>query len=289
MKKNLYLTGIIVSVVMLGSAVFAQNTIVDNKKIDDINQTIREKQATIARIDSRLINLVDYSAAIKAVTFELDSLLVNKPETEMGRKLQKVEVSQKTKALNLLLKKQKTFSKYSVQKVDRDALTLQIAQLEAQKNAIFQAYVVDTKVPKELSPKELRRRDRGFDARHQDLTANREERIETNSAKREDLTFRKLENNPVYGDSSGFMGIISNQYFAPVIFRFRSLDGGENKDLLLGPGKVVEEKLIPGTYVVTFWSGARQIGEASKFTVDAVVTKYDGAPCHWWAYQPRYN
>ncbi|MFA5131659.1 MAG: hypothetical protein WC467_04600 [Patescibacteria group bacterium] len=288
MRKNLYLTGIIISMVMLGSAVFAQNTISDQKKIDDINAAIREKQATIARIDSRLVNLVDYSAGIKKATLEIDSIESEKPETETGRKLQKIEVKQKMTALNVLLKKQKTFSKYSGKKVERDALAAQIIKLEAEKNAIFQAYITDTKVPTELSPKELRMRDRGFDARHQDLNANREERIEYNSAKREDLTFRKLENNPVYGDSSGFMGIISNQYFVPVIFRFKSLDGGENKELLIGPGKIIEEKLIPGTYEVTFWNGSRQIGTPSKFTVDAVITKYDGAPCHWWAYQPRF-
>lgn len=288
MKKNLILTVIIMSMIVSSGAVFAQNTRADQQKIDDIAYAISQKRAEIARIDARLINLVDYSAAIKAVSFEIDSLLLSKPETETGQKLQKIEVNQKMSALNVLLKKQKTFGKYAGKKVERDALTVQIAQLETQKNAIFQTYITDTKVPKELSPKELRMRDRGFDARHQDLTANREERIESYSAKSAGLTFQKLKNNPVLGDTLSLKGIISNQYVVPVAFKFTPLDGGESKTLLVGPGKVIEESLVPGKYQVTFWNGGRQIGQPSTFTVNAVVTSYDGAPCHWWVYQPRY-
>jgi hypothetical protein len=136
-----------------------------------------------------------------------------------------------------------------------------------------------TTIPGELGYIKSDRLFRGLEYRHAD-------RVETNEARREELTFQKLKQNPVIGDSLGLMGIISNKYYMPITFKFSPLDGGESKSLLVGSGRIITEKLIPGKYLVHYLNGGREICEPQKMTVSSVINSYDGIDCHWFAYMP---
>ena len=111
-------------------------------------------------------------------------------------------------------------------------------------------------------------------------------RLQSNVIRRQELVFKKLEQNPVYGSELGFKGIIDNKYAYPVTFKFTPLDGGESKSVFVLAGKMQIETLVPGTYAVQFLDGGRELCSPSIFTVNAVINSYGGTPCHWFAYMP---
>ncbi len=138
-------------------------------------------------------------------------------------------------------------------------------------DSIMYADVTNIGVPKEMTPRQENRRTRA------------------NVVRREELVYQKLASNPVLGNGTeGLGGIISNQYIVPVIFKFTPQNGGESKSILVEPQGIIEDNLIPGLYLVSFWDGGRQLGHPIQITVNAAVMNYNGLECHWFVYMPRF-
>lgn len=278
-KMRVFLALIILGII--ASSAFGQKVLVDQKKVNDLTRKISECKIRLNRLNSELANLVDYSGEVKKINREIDSLNKVSPLTGHGQKLKDLALAQKTKELKQIYKKQSRFSSSSWKQVERDSLAARVKRYENQKNNIFESYITDNSVPKELTPREEDRRERGLNIRKQD-------RIETNSAKREDLVFNKLKDNPVLGDKYGFKGFVANDYATPVVFKFTPLDGGESKSPLVAAHSLLEEKLIPGIYQVSFFSGGRELGKPIVVSVNSVITTYNGISCHWYVYMPNY-
>ena len=266
---------------IIASSAFGQKVLVDQKRVNDLTEKITECKIKLNRLNTELANLIDYSGEIKKINKEIDSLNKVSPLTGYGQKLKDMALEQKTKELKLLFKKQSRFSSSSWKQVERDSLMARVKRYENQKNNIFESYITDNSVPKELTPREEDRRERGLNIERQTTKQN-------NIARRENLTFDKLDANPILGDKYGFKGFISNDYGTPVIFKFTPLDGGESVSPLVAAHSLVEQKLIPGLYQVSFFSGGRELGKPIQISVNTVITTYKGVTCHWYVYMPNY-
>jgi|GEM_PF-5408982 len=248
MKKNVFFLAVAV-IMMAASSSFAQKVLVEQKKTNDLNSKIRECNVKIAQYTNDLDNAYDYSGDIKRSTKQIDSLNKLTYDTQHGRELRDAKVKGIAEELRLLEKKQKTYVRSSWKISAKDALIAQVKKYEAEKEQIFQAYVTDTKVPVELSKREVKLRKNGLEIRHDD-------RVETNQARLEDLGYKKLANSSVIADSiNGYEGIIANiTRYDKIEFLIYSVDEAGNRisveevAFVTNPGDRLKYNLLPGTY-----------------------------------------
>ena len=274
-KKNFFLVAFIV----LATSVFAQMSTPDNNKVRALDKEINRLEKVIGDRNKEMVNLSDYSTLIKKEQVSLDSLRALDPKTAYGLKLKDKAVKDKSDFLNALVKKQNKFESESWKFKEIKSLSAQLVEYKSDREVIFQNYIADSGTQKELGCVQTKRLFRGLAVRHAD-------RIETNEARREELTFDKLKQNPVYGDSLGLSVIIANKYWMPITFQFTPMDGGESKSILVYPGKVIKKMFVPGKYLVSYLNGGREICESRQVTVNAVINDYNGMDCHAFVYMP---
>jgi hypothetical protein len=279
MKKAVKVLAVIILGMMATINMFSQTVIADKGKVKDLTQKIRECEIQIERLNHDLSGVVDYSSEINGLKADINTISSAKSANQNEQRAKDSTLTVKRYELGQLQEKQKAFAPLEWKKVKRDALAVQLKKYTEEKNRLFDQYVANTNVPKELTPREERRRLRG-------LHITREDRVETNITRREELTFKKYESNPVIGDKQGFMGIIANDYSVPLIFKFEPLDGGESISPLVKARTMEEHKLIPGKYRVRFLNGGKEICDPIIISVNSVVTTYAGISCHWYTYMP---
>ena len=278
---------ILMVAIVASVSAFAQMSSTDKEKIHALDKEISQLQKLIDVRNSELINLIDYTKEIKLSGIELDSLKLSSPKTVYGLKLKDQSLKEKNEFLKSLKKRQAKFEMEKWKFEDVKTLGSSLESYKVTKESILQHYLASSETPKELGCAQERRLYRG-------LTYSHDNRIETNEARREDLTFQKLKKNPLIGDSLGLMGIIVNKFYLPISFKFTSLDGGENKSILVGPGKMVKEKLITGNYLVTCFDGGRQIGKSREVSCNSILNRYVDKinnqdvdiSCHWYVFMP---
>lgn len=245
-------------------------TISERRKDVALENKISEYRDKISSLNKQLEKLIDYSGEVKSLQRELDTLNATSPSTDFGRELKARAIKEKQKELKTILKKQADYTSASWKRVERDSLLARVARFDNKDNQMFEKQVTSNATPDELTRLELKRR------------------IFGHYNKREDLVFEKLKSNPMYGDHTSLMGVMANDYYVPLVFKITPLDGGESKAPLVASGQVLQEKLVPGTYMVSFFDGGHEIGCPIKITVNAVVTSFKGIDCHWYAYMPRF-
>jgi hypothetical protein len=266
---------------------FAQMSTADKAKVSFLNKEIGRLQRLIDARNFELVNLIDYTKEIKLAEVEIDSLKSSSPKTVYGLKFKGQALKERAEFLKSLKKKQVEFEMKKWKIEDTKTLSLSLDDYKASRESILQRCLSDSETPKELGCIQEKRLYRGLEYKHAD-------RVETNEARRENLTFEKLKKNSIIGDSLGLMGIIINKYYVPITFKFTSLDGGENKSILVGPGKVIQWKLITGNYLVTCFDGGRQLGQPREVSANTVLNRYVDKvdnhdvdiECHWYAYMP---
>lgn len=144
-----------------------------------------------------------------------------------------------------------------------------LAEIQRFRQEQFDKIALSTDIPKEMGKTTMQRRQ------------------QSNVVRREELTFQKLANNPVIGDSSGYQGIIKNMSkWKGVTFRIVSKNGGESKSFYVGPNGSVRDKLIPGIYTVSFLDGNKKLSPDIEISSGVTIDSFDGEPCHWFAYWP---
>ena len=277
MKKKMFFLTV---VMMAAVSVYGQMSSYDKNKIKDVNQEIGRLEKQIAERNIEIVDIIDYGPNIKIVQHEIDSISKLTFATDLGNSDKAKTLTAKNKTLHAFVIKQNA-SKNNFWKIaDRDSMLVKVTRYKALRDEIFQRYTAKT-LPEELSSYELAKRLRGVEL-------ERTIRLENERARRAELTFKKLKNNKVIGDSiNGFTGVIANRYWRSIKFQFVPLDEGEHKSIEVGPGRIITEKLIPGRYLVHFFDGDKELGQPKKMTVGLEVTSYDGIDCHWFAYMPN--
>ncbi len=250
----------VVIIAMTASSTFAQKVLVDQNKVDDLTAKIQECKVKIARNNNDLAKAYDYSTDINKLKSEIDTLNKKSFDTEYGKTLRDASVKGKIEELKALQKKQNLYTSLSWKRTENEALLLQIKKYESEKSRIFDTYVAETSVPKELTRLEVKRRERGLKIGEKDMLltveTKRENRIENNQAKREDLGFQKMLNGTVKADSIlGYEGFVWNlTTYSRILFVIRSVDSHgkvssvETVSFLTSPGQRVTYNLIPGEY-----------------------------------------
>lgn len=288
MRKLSVLLAVVV-IVMTATSVFAQRIVVDKAKVNELTKKISECQSKIDKINIELLSLADYSADIKKSQLEIDSLNKADPQTSYGQNVKKQALNQKNEEMQNLLKKQVEFNSVSYKKVELDSLSSKIKRYENEKTRLFEGYIVDNSVPKELTPREKNRRERG-------LKIRRADRIETNQARREELGFEKLAASPVKVDSitGGYEGFIWNlSTHSRVTFKVFSVDdygkvsSVQKISLFTSPGERKTYYLLPGEYYCVVSIGGSKIGDWS-FDVTPQLNYVLGEWTHWEVHREGY-
>lgn len=250
----------VVIIAMTANSVRGQKVIVDQKKVDDLTAKIQECKVKIARNNNDLAKAYDYTSDINKLKSEIDTLNKKSFDTEYGKTLRDASVKGKVEELKTLQKKQNLYTNISWKKTENEALLVQIKKYESEKSRIFDSYVAETSVPKELSRRELKLRKRGLEIGEKDMLltveTKRENRIENNQAKREDLGFQKMLNATVNADPvNGYEGFVWNlTNYTKVNFTIYSIDDYgkvslvETVSFLTNPGERKIYNLIPGAY-----------------------------------------
>ncbi len=103
---------------------------------------------------------------------------------------------------------------------------------------------------------------------------------------RENLSTKKSLREVLVSED-GLEGIIGNDYFLPITFILRPLNGGEKAAFLLESKTRMTVDLIPGDYLVHFFNGGREVCLPVPMRVSLQRKFYKGESCHWFIYMPR--
>ncbi len=249
---------------MAASSIFAQRIIADKAKVNDLTIKIKEHQMRIDRFNNDLQDVADYSAEVKKLQSEINAINQGVPQTMGEQRAKDRALKQRTDNLQQLFKKQSKFTSLSWKRVERDTLIARVKRYENEKNRIFETYVTDTKVPKELNPREKNRRERG-------LKVTADTRKEANQDTLEKMGIRKLNNSPVKADPiNGYEGFVFNlSQDANIQFKIYSTDDNGQKSnveelsFFTKPGDKVVHKLLPGYYCCVGSIEGKEIGRVN--------------------------
>lgn len=277
MKKMISITVLVLVTVLC----FGQKVLVDQRKVDDLDSKIRECNVKIAQYTNDLLQVYDYSGDINRLKKTVDSLNKLTYDTQHGRELRDAKVKGVAEELKMLEKKQKAYVAQSWKISSKEALLTQVKKYEAQKEQLFQGYITDNSVPKELSRREVKLRKNGLSIRHDD-------RIETNQARLEELGYTKMLNSSVNADSiNGYEGYVINlSTRSKITFAIYSIDAYgkrsnvETVSFFTQPGEKKMYNLLPGKYYCLVSCQGSPIG---NWTFDVTPQKHYvlGEWCHW--------
>lgn len=160
----------------------------------------------------------------------------------------------------------------------KDSLTIldkkdRVEELQNRRNQIFDQ-ITSAEIPGEVSPCELRKRNR------------------SNNLRRQEVVLEKVEGSLAViqpsGLKAGYKVIVSNEYYMPTTFLITPVNGGDKTSLLLDQDRRETIFLAPGSYTVTFLNGGNPIGRSAVFNIDGSVHNYKGEECFAFVYMPRW-
>lgn len=160
-------------------------------------------------------------------------------------------------------------------------------QTRQERENIFRRYATASDVPKELTPREFRRRQR---ADFLKITERKDEiiikKIEASISSPSSPGSPSIDPSGSSVANAGYKVIVANDYPLPIKFTFQPLDGRQNESVLVNPSKKEVKYLLPGKYLVSFEGGGNSLNKT--LTVDGTVQVYKGEDCFGFAYMPRF-
>ncbi|MCX6794989.1 MAG: hypothetical protein NTY31_03350 [Candidatus Falkowbacteria bacterium] len=157
-----------------------------------------------------------------------------------------------------------------------------IADLKQERENIFRRYATASDVPKELSRRELNRRQRAYVIRREDLVL---QKVEANISSSASPSINP-SNSPT--TNAGYKIILANDYVLPTLFTISPLNGGDKTSALVDPRQTTEMYLLPGVYEVSFFSGNSFSKETDILKVDGSKRIFRGKEYFGGAYMPRF-
>jgi len=158
-----------------------------------------------------------------------------------------------------------------------------IDNLEKEREIIFYGYTTAASLPKEFSPKELRRRQRAYVIRREELVLGK---VERNLSSFAPSSLNNSSNSPA--TDNGLMVIVDNQCPLFVKFQFSPLDGGERRSIGVDPTKMETIYLTPGKYTVAMYKGGN-FTEEHILHINGEKHLYRGKECFGFVYMSRYQ
>ncbi|MFA6194561.1 MAG: hypothetical protein WC719_02330 [Patescibacteria group bacterium] len=206
------------------------------------------------------------------------------------------QTKQESRQINALEKEiKKTFKEIDV--LTKDSLTIhradtyhltyvrneisrkkqQIADLQKYRDNLFLSFTLTREVPKEASRREIKLRQRGNYLRRQELVI---EKVEANLS--------SVDPSNLSATKGGYKVIVANDYVMTVTFIITSIDGGENKTVVIDPFKKINIYLVPGKYSVATLNGSSQSCADSQITINGSTHVFKGEECFNFIYMPRF-
>lgn len=162
-----------------------------------------------------------------------------------------------------------------------------IADLERERENIFRRYATASDVPKELAPREFRRRQR---ADFLKITERKDEiiikKIEARISSPSSSISPSIDPSGSPVANAGYKVIVANDYPLPIMFTFHPLDGRQDESQLVSPSKKEVKYLLPGKYIVSFEGGGNSLDRL--LTIDGTTQVFKGEDCFGFAYMPRF-
>ena len=146
---------------------------------------------------------------------------------------------------------------------------LWLDSLDKMRKKIILGYI-GAEVPKEISKEEVKKRNRSFIIRRQEIVLK-------------NVTSSSLST----ADSKGYKVIIGNDYSSTISFQIKGMNGGGSTSVLLEPRKKEEIYLLPGEYQVLFFKGNVPIGGGAVLSVDGTERIFKGEKCFGYVYMPQ--
>lgn len=173
------------------------------------------------------------------------------------------------------IKEKIEYLKFSADSVGTDAklssLTEKLVRLQAQRDSLIWRFISDEKIPRELSPGELKAR------------------LRANIVRRQEMVLGKIESGLLTdtdGQQRGLKVIVANDYWRDITFKINPTNGGERVSVNVVPGKQDEIFLIPGNYIVSYFVGGQEVGQPQPLTIDGAKHKYRNQDCFGFVYMP---
>lgn len=271
---------VLLSLAIMATSALAQ-TIQEKKQIRALESEIRKIKRDAAILENKLS--FDYSDQISALNSRnvvlVKMISIEKDSARRAKLEDSISINKETAAR--LAYRSISVDREDVQQ-DIKVKNKKIASLEKERDNIFFRYATTRSVPVELSPRELKRRQRSNVLRREDLVLAK---IEANISASSSSTSINPSNSSV--SSAGYKVILVNDYVLPVSFVIRPIDGGEKKTIIVPASKKDVVYLIPGRYEVSFFQGAN-LHNTDILTVDGSTHRYDGEDYFGFAYMSRF-
>ncbi len=271
---------VLLSLAIMATSALAQ-TVQEKKQIRALEGEIRKIKRGVAILENTLS--FDYSDQISALNSRnlvlVKMISIEKDSIRRSKLEDSISINKETAAR--LAYRSISVNRKDVQN-DIDAKKDRIADLEKERDNIFFRYATTRAVPAEISPRELRRRQRSNFLRRDDLVL---EKIEANISGTPSSASISPSNSSV--SNAGYKVILANDYFLPISFIIRPINGGEKKTIVVSAAKKDVIYLIPGRYEVDFFQGTNPHG-TDILTIDGSVQRYKGEDCFGFAYMPQF-
>lgn len=273
---------VLLSLAIMATSALAQ-TIQEKKQIRALESEIRKIKRDVAILDNKLS--FDYSEQIAALNSRNVVLvkMISVEKDSVRRAKLEDSISINKEAAARLAYRSISVDRKDIQ-YDIEAKKNKIADLEKERDNIFFRYATSRAVPAELSPRELRRRQRANILRREDLVLEKIEANISNSSSSASISPSKSSVS-----NAGYKVIVANDYPLTATFIITSIDGGDSKSVVLESSKRTDIYLLPGKYVVSTLIGGRQSGLERVMTVDGRVDIFKGETCFNFIYKDRQN
>lgn len=281
MKKINVISAVLV---VMTATIFGQ-TVQEKKQMSVLETEIMKTREEVAYLERDLE--FDLSPAIDTLKGQISSLYdrIKSEQDSTVIEALKDSLSLKKKEVQRLSKKTISVDRGEAQS-DIATKKAKIAGLERERETIFLKYATSVNVPKELSARELRRRERTNVLRREDMVISK---IEANIASTStSATSMSVDPASTPATQAGYKIILVNDHVLPTNFIISPVNGGEGKGVLLGSLKKSITYLIPGRYLVTFQQSGETKGLPQILNVTGEVKIINGESCFGYAYMSRF-
>lgn len=276
MKKNL----LVLVMVVMTTSLFSQ-TSQEKRQVNALDNEIEKTKKEISILEKSLLS--DYSDKIDELDIKNVSLTkrIVLEKDSLRREVLKDSLRINKKTVALLSGKSIPVDQDAVQ-YEIGGKTKKITDLEQERENIFRRYATASDVPKELSRRELNRRQRAYVIRREDLVL---QKVEANISSSASPSINP-SNSPT--TNAGYKIILANDYVLPTLFTISPLNGGDKTSALVDPHQTTEMYLLPGVYEVSFFSGDSSSEKTDILKVDGSKRIFRGKEYFGGAYMPRF-
>ncbi len=285
MKKSVIIMVMLVVSTVSAISLSAQPTKQERKQLESLDREIRKLDFQINRLELKIYSSgyshIDYLGEIKILKAKVDSLARFKPKNVVEMAQRDAQI---TKLDSMIQHDYQQLAKQpDVRNLVQD-LNWKWQHLEKLikiRDVIYDHVYTSNQIPKEMG----------------NVTVHR--RLNSNVVRRQEMVIGKIENN-LNGTSvsvaptdtgmitsAGYKVIFHNYYYDNVNFRVEPLNGGDRTSYTLKSGGKEVHYLIPGSYLIHYYSAGTELCSPQIMTIDGQVRSYEGEPCYNFAYMPN--